>query len=461
MFSEVKKYLLLIALIIMFLPITVFADSDVEVSQDNDTIVEESNDLLLNSNDDDLNKIREIIGQEIDVDLVESQSYDFVIDGEDYYSVLDTAVSEVVLDKMKNSNFDYLALGYTFVPDCVRYNGFDYNGTIAVYKGDSLVDSISITIIYLNSNQHTQIEQDYVDDFVSSNEFYFEEEIYLEDYSNVTFNLDEELNDFSDDYGILCKSMLPPFSGVSYDFLYACFYNDKYYSSLIANHGISTIVTVPGEVVDQESYALNEVKDYFVGYFEELGIDDIVTNESMLFFSGDYIYSDDICLGKFVIKVEPVIEPEPVPGSMPELSPVVNPAPYVEPAPINNQQEAHYSSLSYRTYYTRYCTNYYSSDDTGDFEDSSQTGSTLGEDNIIDVSDIIDSKNKIDEVKSKTTTKTKENKIIKKTDLKNEKESFNRKDINVKNLLFIVLSSIILIGIIIAIINKLFIRSEI
>lgn len=458
MFKGFKKYLLLVVLIIMFSPVTVLADNDVEVNQNNEEIVDESNNsnlLLLNNNNfdnEELNQIRDIIGQEINVDLVESQSYDFVIEDEDYYSVLDNAVSDVVLDRMNNSEFDYSTLGYTFVSDCVRYNGFDYNGTINVYKDDSLVDSFGVTVNYLNSDQHTQIEQDYVDEFVASNVFFFEEEVYLEDYENITFNLDEELNDFSSGYGILCKSMLPPFSGVNYDFLYACFFDDKYYSTLIANYGISTIVVVPSDVAeaDQESYALDEVKNYFIGYFEDLGIDNIVTSDSELFFSGDYIYSDDICLGKFVIEVEQVVEP--IPDPVP--APIVIPEPQVNPTPSSSsQQETHYYPRTYRTTYTRY---YY----TDDYEDDSQVGSTLGNDNTVDVTEILDAKNKNDEIKSKPTAKVEKPKETKKEESKDENKSSDKKGINVKKVLLIVLSSITLIGVIVAIVNKLFVHPD-
>lgn len=451
------RYLLLIINLVLFMPFSVFAqDLDTNSSVNDNTAVEsqntvnESADSVLDintnneSNDDEFETIKNAIGQNVDVDILESQSYDYS-DNDDTHSVLNDAVLDVIQQRLNDNNIDYVTLGYSFIPDCVKDDSF-YNGAINVYRNNLLIESINISINYLNTAEHINSEQEFVEEFINTNDFSYEEKVDLEDYENYDYNLDSKVNEISESYDIKSKAINSTYAGTSNESTYACFYNDKYYGTLVANLDLSIIVKVPSNVSDIENYALNKIKSYFINYYNNRGMSNLITTNTQMFFNNNYVFAGDVLLGKFIIEKQKIVDPIPV-----------NDYPTADKTSSNE-------SNTYDNYYRPYKRNYYSKVYYTDFVDDSNSGSTFGEEEkTIDISKITNIKNVNTTKKTdnkKTTKKSETKKTEKKEESVEKKDSSKNKDSSVKKILLIVLSGILLIGVIVGLFNKLFIHPE-
>ena len=474
MFRGFRKYVVVVIMLLLFVPISVFADEDENtflndtnnnilnennnlLNQENDSILNQHNNLNLEDNQlnntsldmvgstlTDIETIKNIIGDNISVDLLECQSYDY---DESNNSVLNTEVENSVKDKLVANNFDYDSLGYSFSADFVNYNDFSYDGTIRIFQNGIYVDQIFATITYLNTDDHNEVEQAFVNDFIDNNDFTFEKEFYLDDYFDQGFDLNERLNSFADQFDIECSSMYPLDALVNGNYPFACFYNHKYYGKVFANLNKIVKVKVPSNISNASNYILDKVKEYFADVF--VGYD--------FYYSGDIIFVKDVVpgydfkIGTFVPEIISVPVVNPTPAS------VVNPTPAsVVEYVVDNNSNNYYGRRYYaRTYYTDYY----------DLEDE-PVGSTLGSsDKEPDIADILKTNNSAKKLtkntNKKATNKAKnsDNKTITDKKVEEDKEKDNNK-MSATKVLFIIVAGISLAGIVIAIINKIIINSE-
>ena len=476
------RSLFLFTLLLVFIPVSVFAqdNSDLNLSDTNDSTVvlecedltnfqddsllqnqlDDSNVLLLNDSvdetnaDSELETIKSIIGDSINVGLLESQAYDY---DESNKSVLNTEVENEIKKRMVENNFDYDSLGYDFAADFVRYSDFDYTGIIRIFHNSLYLDQISLFVVYLNTNEHTDDEQAYVDNFIDNNQFVFENEFPLEEYFEDGYDLEERVNSFASQYDIECASLTPYHIGGTSDFPFACFYNHKYYGKLIATFNERIKVKVPSNITNTNDYILNKVKKFFINKYNEMGISDFIDNDTEFYYSGNFVfarsstYGYDFRVGTFVADIVNV--------------PVVNTEPNHDESNYSNDSSNSNSNSNYNNYrrnysYSRTYYTYY------DEDSNSQTGITLGSsDTVIDISDIIKSDTKkVNTIKnSKKTNKKSSSKVNNnKTDSKDieEKKDETTEKMSATKILFIVLAGVSLAGIVIAIINKILINSE-
>ena len=476
-------FLFILLLLLLFIPMNVFAqdnNSDLDLGDTNDSTVvlecedltnlqddlllqnqlDDSNVLLLNDSvdetnaDSELETIKSIIGDSINVGLLESQAYDY---DESNKSVLNTEVENEIKKRMVENNFDYDSLGYDFAADFVRYSDFDYTGIIRIFHNSLYLDQISLFVVYLNTNEHTDDEQAYVDNFIDNNQFVFENEFPLEEYFEDDYDLEERVNSFASQYDIECASLTPYHIGGTSDFPFACFYNHKYYGKLIATLNERIKVKVPSNITNTNDYILNKVKEFFINKYNEMGISDFIDNDTEFYYSGNFVfarsstYGYDFKVGTFVADIVNV--------------PVVNPEPNHDESNYSNDSSNSNSNSNYNNYrrnysYSRTYYTYY------DEDSNSQTGITLGSsDTVIDISDIIKSDTKkVNTIKnSKKTNKKSSSKVNNnKTDSKDieEKKDETTEKMSATKILFIVLAGVSLAGIVIAIINKILINSE-
>ena len=460
MLNRFCKYMILIFLLLL-VPVSVFAEGDemttLDDVNDNTSVLSDSsslpnqdtdNDVLKNSQldintsldmqDNILNEmelIRNIIGNSIDVDLLECQGYDY---NESNTSVLNNEILNIVKDRLTNNNFDYVSLGYDFSADFIDYNDFSYNGTIKVFHNDIYLDQIFATIKYLNTNDYNDIEQSLVSDFINNNNFSFDKEFYLDDYLNQNFDLSERIDSFANQYDIECSSMSPSNTLGDGVYPFACFYNHKFYGKVLANLNKIVKVKVPSNVSNTSDFILDSVKEYFTGVYDDYDF----------YYSGDFIFVRNIVLGydfklgKFVSEVESV--------------PVVNPVQEFISESSSYNEDNNYVIYNPRRYYSRIYSYYV------DEKMEDAVGETLGVtvEDAVNISDIIKIDNKHNNIIKKSNDKTTKRNIIKKEKEEIGIENNNKKRGAIK-LLFIIVAGISLAGVVIAIINKIIINSEI
>ena len=396
----------------------------------------ESNELEVavtnNEQDEELDEIKDIISDNIDVDLLESQGFDY---DENNESLVEKEVVNEIEKKLDENNINHDDL--SFVGDIVNPNNFSYSGEIHIYKGNDLVGTVNTGVTYSNTDQHTAAEQSHVNNFIESNSFVFVEEIDLENYENANFSPESKLNTLAADYGITCKSMLPPYAGATGDYPFACFFNDKFYGTLIANLELIINVNVPSNVTNDSEYVIKAVKNYFISYFANRGITDYITQNTNLYYNNGLIYGDNnIYLGKFKYTK-------------------AKPTPVTPQQPTNNNQSSNTStnynnssrgssygySTSYKTYYTAN-------------EDEPEVKETTEETTKVEDT-------KKEETKKEKTTKKetkKESKKETKKETKKDSKDEKKSEGNVKKILFILVASILSVGIVLFAVDKFFIK---
>ncbi len=234
--------LLVIGVISLLLPWNVNAVEN-ELSIDN---------YVADSNESDgvVDTLESVLNQGINVDLLESQSYDY---DENDNSILNEEIINQVQQLLDDNNITYD--DYSFVADFLESDSFDYTGCVYVYQNDSFVESIDTTVSFMNTDSHIDYEQEIVNDFLDNNSFDFEEDISLDNDENVFTVVQDKVSQLASNYSINCKSMLPPHVLTDHDFPFICFYNNKFYGTLTAN--IRRNVLVPVSINNNNNYSIS------------------------------------------------------------------------------------------------------------------------------------------------------------------------------------------------------------
>ncbi len=200
-----------------------------------------------------------------------------------YYSTKETAVSQYLISAIKqkllNAGIDLDALGYKINAIEGIYDGVNstyniYKGKVTIYdNNDNLLSTIEVGINYLNTNSHTPEEENEYQNFKNQNEFNF---TYIEEGINNTdefYILKDKVNTIANNYNNL-RTRAYDFHGIydviREDYPFLCFINSKYYGLIYAylNHIIK--VVIPYNVVDENSYILSYLANYYLekGYID-------------------------------------------------------------------------------------------------------------------------------------------------------------------------------------------------
>ena len=454
-------------------------NNDVNDELNNNENVDNDNDS--NDEDDQLQLIKDSIKDVITINLLESEAYDYDENG---YSIVNGEIVKAIETRLNDLGIDFNSLGYKFYSNFFNSNVFTYNGSINIIKDNSYVDSVVTTVVFSNTNEHTEEEQQYVDEFIENNDFNFQEEFYLDEYDENEFDVDSKVEEVSSNNNISSKSMIPPYAGTDKDFPYACFYNDKYYGKVIANIDRTIKVKVPANVSDVNSNALNQVKQYFIKYYSDLGINDFVTNNSVFYYSDGHIYlkdnntSNDLDFGKYSFEQQSpsdnnnnndndntdITEDNNQNNNTNVDTPIHNEPIVDTDTEYNNSNNNNYDNSSDYSSYSNYNYNYYTDyqDNSSDNQDGdiSQVTNTLEEiDNKVKEQEkeiIKESENKTKKNTTiKNNNKTNNNSKNESTDKNKELEEDDSDKINAFKVLFITLAVILSIGVIIAVVNRI------
>ena len=283
--------------------------------------------------------IIEIISNPIFIDQMESIIFEYDDEG----SLLDSAILFKIYSLLSDAGIDYEALGYSFVVDFFNNEIFDYNGFVKIFKNGEFVCSVETSVVFNNTNDYSEEEAQYVDDFIQNNEFSFEKEILLEEYDDSVFNVDEFVSDIASKYDIVCKSSILSNTGKVNIFKFACFYNNKFYGFLTARLDVIIKIIIPANIKNDQEYAINVVRNFFVNYYNNKGISDYITNDTELFFDGEIIgnKSLNIELGRFHLVKEKKNEAETNSNSNNDDNSISN----------NDSYNNSYNNYNYNNYY--------------------------------------------------------------------------------------------------------------
>lgn len=442
-----RNLLLIIFASLLIIPVNTYAlesnnESDEIITNTSDSTEIETNESKVNTElteDEELDPIKNIISDNIDVDLLESQGFDY---DENESSIVEKEVVKEIEKKLDENNINHE--NYSIVGDIVNSNEFPYSGEIHIYKGEECVATVETGVTYSNTDQHKDAEQAHVNNFIETNNFDYVEEINLEDYESANISLENKLNTIASKYGITCKSMLSPATNVTSNFPFACFFNDKYYGSLIANLDVIINVNVPANITNDKEYVINAVKNYFINYFNKLGITNVLTENSKLYYNNGTIYSDNISLGNF--KYTKAKEPSQTPASPQQTN--NNQSSNTNKNYNNSNRGYSYGYSSYKSYYTAN-------------EEQEEIKETV-DNNKIEKSTKKANKKETTKKDSKKTvkkeTKKDTNKKTRKAAKKDSKEEQEKakSGSGIKKILFILVASILSVGIVLFVVDKFF-----
>ena len=258
-----KFYFVIIALLLLFLVVSPRNTYAEEILEENTLVELDSVNNIENINEEEISEendeeIDELLAEPIDLDIEEINAFDYEITDEgSLNTVVEDKTKEVIENRIENSN-----LKDENVSIYVNYRGYDktiYDADVSVYKDDVLVEQKEVQLTYTNTNNHTEEEQEYVDNFVENNSFDYE--VIIEDDENV--NLDDLVSETATNNNLKSIVQLPPFVGNEEDVPYAIFMNNKYYRTINANIKRILKVKVPCNETNIDEHILNRVKTYY------------------------------------------------------------------------------------------------------------------------------------------------------------------------------------------------------